>query len=319
MTKYIVSGYIGFDNFGDEAIAGVLVKNLKNLGAEKITLISSNPKKTSELYNVESTGMLNFFRPLLESDVLISGGGSLLQDVTSLKSLFYYLLIIMSALLIDKKVFIFAQGFTPFRTKIGEFLTKFVLRRCTAITVRDVNSWKMLAGWNIPAELVADPVFGIEIPDKEKHGIGVQLRGCEGLTDEFLNKLADEIKNRFGDKEITLISLQDNIDLPVLEKFASRGLNVKILKNLTVQEALEKISSLEYLVGMRFHACLAGIKSGVKILGVNYDIKVKTLAQETGFPLAELDGQNLSESFDKMFEIKPYEYRIPEFKFPALL
>ena len=25
MTKYVVSGYIGFDNFGDEAIAKVLV------------------------------------------------------------------------------------------------------------------------------------------------------------------------------------------------------------------------------------------------------------------------------------------------------
>lgn len=45
MTKYIVSGYIGFDNFGDEAIAKVLVDRLKHEGAEKITLISSNPEK----------------------------------------------------------------------------------------------------------------------------------------------------------------------------------------------------------------------------------------------------------------------------------
>lgn len=320
MTKYIVSGYIGFDNFGDEAIAGVLVKNLKNLGAEKITLISSNPKKTAALYGVQSVGMLNFFHALLESDVLISGGGSLLQDVTSLKSLFYYLLIIMTALLFNKKVFIFAQGFTPFRTKIGEFLTRFVLKRCTAITVRDVNSWKMLAGWNIPAELVADPVFGIDIPENgEKQGIGIQLRSCEGLTDEFLNKLADEIKNRFGDKEITLISLQDNIDLPVLEKFASGRLKTRILKNLTVQEALDEISSLEYLIGMRFHACLAGVKTGVKVLGINYDIKVQTLAQEAGFPLLELNSKNFSEGFDKLFELNPYNYRIPEFKFPALI
>jgi polysaccharide pyruvyl transferase WcaK-like protein len=29
MTKYVVSGYIGFDNFGDEAIASVLAKHLK--------------------------------------------------------------------------------------------------------------------------------------------------------------------------------------------------------------------------------------------------------------------------------------------------
>ena len=38
MTKYIVSGYIGFDNFGDEAIAKVLTDRLKKSGAEKIAL-----------------------------------------------------------------------------------------------------------------------------------------------------------------------------------------------------------------------------------------------------------------------------------------
>ena len=36
MTKYVISGYIGFDNFGDEAIVKVLTSHLKNLNAEKI-------------------------------------------------------------------------------------------------------------------------------------------------------------------------------------------------------------------------------------------------------------------------------------------
>ena len=120
MTRYVVSGYIGFDNFGDEAIASVLTSNQKKIGAEKITLISSNPPKTSKLYGVESTGMFGFVKPIKDSDVLISGGGSLLQDVTSLKSLVYYLGIIMTALFFRKKVIIYAQGFTPFRTKIGK-------------------------------------------------------------------------------------------------------------------------------------------------------------------------------------------------------
>ena len=78
-------GYIGFDNFGDEAIASVLIANLKKNGAEKITVLSSNPIKTANLYGVNSEYFLKFFKPILETDVLISGGGSLLQDVTSLK------------------------------------------------------------------------------------------------------------------------------------------------------------------------------------------------------------------------------------------
>ena len=104
MTKFVISGYIGFDNFGDEAILKVLTTHLKNSGAEKITVLSSNSHKTARLYEVYSANYLKFVKPILESDVLISGGGSLLQDLTSLKSLIYYLVIIMTALILNKKV-----------------------------------------------------------------------------------------------------------------------------------------------------------------------------------------------------------------------
>ena len=113
MTKYVVSGYIGFDNFGDEAIAKVLVDRLKHEGAEKITLISSNPEKTAKLYGVEACPMLKFFDSIKNSDVLVSGGGSLLQDVTSFKSLLYYLGVIYTAIILGKKVEIYSQGIGP--------------------------------------------------------------------------------------------------------------------------------------------------------------------------------------------------------------
>ena len=308
MTKYVVSGYIGFDNFGDEAIARVLTQNLKQRGANKITLISSNPKKTAKLYGVESVGMFGFLKPIINCDVLISGGGSLLQDVTSLKSLIYYLGIIMTALFFRKKVIIFAQGFTPFRTKIGKLLTKFVLKRCHKITVRDKKSQELLSGMGIDSTLVSDPVFGINVPQKEKKCIGLQLRSFPTLTDEFVEKLVNEITTRFPDEEIRLISLQDSIDLPVLDKIRGICKGVKILKNLTVDEAIEEISSLKYLVAMRFHACLIAAKAGVSVTGINYDVKVETLAKTLGFPLIELNGEGLQEGFESAGN-----YTIPEF------
>ena len=142
MTKYVISGYIGFDNFGDEAILKVLTTYLKSNNVEKITALSANPTKTSELYDIESHNFLEFYKPIFESDILISGGGSLLQDITSLKSLIYYLAVIVTALVLNKKVIIFAQGFTPFRTRIGKFLTKFVLKSSAIsfiISTKDVN------------------------------------------------------------------------------------------------------------------------------------------------------------------------------------
>ena len=242
MTKYVVSGYIGFDNFGDEAIAKILVSYLKSTDAEKITYISSNPQKTSQTLEVTSVRMLDFVKPILESDVLISGGGSLLQDITSLKSLIYYLVVILTALLFGKKVVIFAQGFTPFRTKLGKFFTKLILKYCDKISVRDFQSQEYLWTMGISSKLVSDPVFALEIPHQEKKEIGIQLRNNSYLTDSFLNKLAKEIAQNFPDKEIKLISLQDNLDLEVLNKFKNileeAGVKSIIIKNLGVNEAI---------------------------------------------------------------------------------
>lgn len=320
MTKYVISGYIGFDNFGDEAIAGCLTEHLKQLGAEKITVISANPGKTSRLFGVNSVKFLDFIRPIMESDVLISGGGSLLQDITSLKSLIYYLSVIMTAIVSGKKVFIFAQGFTPFRTKIGEILTKFVLKHCYKITVRDKNSQIMLDKMGIHSEIISDPVFSININPCEKHGLGVQIRSFKTLNEDFVESLAKEIAYNFKETEVKLFSLQDNIDLPAVEKLAELlagyGVTSKIYKNMSVFEVISEISGLEYLIGMRFHADIIGVKSYTKVLGINYDIKVKSLAEEVGFPYINMIGCEAAEGIKKLLKVNPEEYNLPEFKFP---
>jgi len=319
MTKYVISGYIGFDNFGDEAIASVLVNHLKQIGAEKITYISSNPNKTSTLYDVNAVGMLNFIPAIFKSDVLISGGGSLLQDITSLKSLVYYLLVILTALVFRKKVLIFAQGFTPFRTKIGELLAVSVLKSCDEITVRDKKSQEYLETKGIVSTLVADPVFGLKTPlNKKKEIVGIQLRAYNTLTDKFLENLADEVARRFADKDIEIISFQDQLDLDVSKKFKKmlkkRNVKSKIKNNLSIKKAVKKFSEMECLVAMRFHACLLGVKTGVKVLSINYDEKVEKLAQEVGFPILSLTENNFVEKFELLNTLDVNKYNIPKFE-----
>ena len=321
MTKYLVSGYIGFDNFGDEAIAKALVEKIlsgnfddeygivSSDNEEKfITLISSNPEKTSSLYCVDSCKMLEFFKPLINSDVLISGGGSLLQDVTSKKSLFYYLGIIYLGIILRKKVVIFSQGIGPINSTIGKFLTKFALKNCYKISVRDEKSLNLLNNWHINASLVKDPILEIDLPNKQQKGIvGIQLRRFPTLSDKFLTSLADEIVKNFSDKRIEIYSFQDSIDLSVCEDFKrllnKKGLvNVEVYRNLSINEVFDKISMLEYLIAMRFHANVVGIKAGVKTLAIDYDIKVKKLAEEFHLPLLELTEYDFSKQFDELIK-----------------
>lgn len=324
MTRYVISGYIGFDNFGDEALAGVLINHLKETGAEKITVLSANPEKTSRLYGVKSCSMLKFLYPILSSDVLISGGGSLLQDITSLTSLIYYLIIIMTAIIFHKKVIIFAQGFSKFRTQIGEILTSYALKKCSKISVRDKQSQDCLKALGIESVLVSDPLFGMQCPQNISHsGIGVQLRNCRGICDEFLSALAEEISINFKNQEIKLFSFQDNIDLPILERFAeyltSNGCIIKIYKNLSVTEVIHEVSKLEYFIGMRFHSCLISTKSGVKTLGINYDTKVSNLANNIGFPIINMYGCEVKNGIEELVNQNPGSYSIPEFIFELAL
>ena len=51
MKKVLVSGYIGFDNFGDEAIFYALQKHLKELDFS-ISAICNNPEKIKKQYNI---------------------------------------------------------------------------------------------------------------------------------------------------------------------------------------------------------------------------------------------------------------------------
>ena len=132
MSKRVVlSGYYGFKNFGDEEILSVLINKLQEL-KQMITVISSDPQYTKKQYkhirSVYTFDIKNIIFLIAKSDILISGGGSLLQDTTSIKSLLYYLFIIFIALLFGKKVIIFAQGIGPITTPLGKFLTKILLK-----------------------------------------------------------------------------------------------------------------------------------------------------------------------------------------------
>ena len=97
MKNILVSGYIGFNNFGDEAIFYALSSHLKKLG-HNISVLCNNPEQTKNNYQVKTYHYkkpLEIIKAVLKCNILISGGGSLLQNKTSNFSLFYYLFIIV--------------------------------------------------------------------------------------------------------------------------------------------------------------------------------------------------------------------------------
>jgi len=306
--KILISGYYGFDNFGDEAILGVLVKKLYEMKTD-VRVLTKIPTKTASLYGVKATlyfCLIQVIYRLKECDILISGGGSLLQDVTSLKSLLYYLWVINTALFFKKKVIIFAQGIGPINNKIGAFLTKNTLKKCSLITVRDEKSLFLLRGWGINTNLVCDPLFNLSlVGSMPSNRVGVQLRGFKTLKENLLIKLAEQINKDFSDKEIEIYSFQDSLDLSVCKHFEIllKALNpqikTKLIFNQTSAEILDKISKLDYMIAMRFHASLIALKYGIKTFAICYDEKVEKLALEAKIPAVSMLA---TEDYDYLFK-----------------
>ena len=306
--KYCISGYYGFDNFGDETILKILVENLKKFDSQ-ITVFSSNPLKTSknlDVNSVKSFDLKGVIKSLKSSDCLISGGGSLLQDVTSKKSLIYYLGVIFLAQLFKKKTIIFAQGIGPINDNFLQKITKILLKKADYISVRDEKSLALLNTWGINANLCSDPVWNIELKKVEKTDkIGIQLRDFSLLNDEFLINLAENINKNYSDKEILILSLQNKLDLDVCNKFSdilkgiNSKINCKVVENTSNEEVINIISSLNTLIAMRYHACLIGVQAQANLLPISYDIKVESLANL--FDLKSLSLGDLNQN-NKIFD-----------------
>lgn len=316
MKKILISGYYGFDNFGDDAILHVLVSELKkHLNVPRITVISNNPAKTSRIYDVNSVHRFNLkeiIKRIKTCNVFISGGGSLLQDTTSFQSLLYYLILIFLAKYFGKKTIIFAQGIGPISTIFGRFLTRTVLAKVDLISVRDKESQLFLKRLGVNSVLATDPAWCLEISTEEllvkveKINIGVQLRGWKSLTNKNVNIIADIISEKFNDEKncINLISLQDTHDLEIMQRLKNILLKkhlkseVKIFSSLTMNQSINLLGTLDYLLGMRFHACLIAAIFNVPTLALSYDPKVTSLALEAKMPFVNINALNKNKEKD---------------------
>lgn len=164
----VISGYYGFDNVGDEAILYSIIHALKKVQPDiNITVLSNDPDKTKQTYGVNSVTRKNLLairQVIKQSDGLISGGGSLLQDVTGPFSIPYYTGVIQLAKWHRKPVFIYAQGMGPINRKLSKWIVRITLNRADHITVRDDNSRNLLKsiGIKLDPRIAPDPVLGLD-------------------------------------------------------------------------------------------------------------------------------------------------------------
>ena len=307
MSKILISGYYGFANAGDEAMLTAIVCGLKAAQKDvEITVLSGRPAITATKHKVNAINRfapVAFLRALWHTDLLLSGGGSLLQDVTSSRSLFYYLSILFLGKLLGKKVMLFAQGIGPINSPLARKLTRFICKDLALITVRDDGSLEELKNMGFQDNEVlvtSDAVFSLPEANRElgqkillqkklgaKPLLGFALRhwqGEERFSKEFA-KAADALQSKY-EAQIVFIPLQFPVDLEFAKQVRAQMRNaseVSILEgDFTTEEYLAIISNLRMLIGMRLHALVFAALCNVPFLAISYDPKVDRFVHGMG-------------------------------------
>ena len=308
MNKIVISGYYGFANAGDEAMLTSIVRALRGVQPDiDLTVISGNPAETAAKHKVKSIYRFNFceiYNAVKNADMLLSGGGSLLQDVTSLRSLFYYLFIISMGKMAGKKVLLYSHGIGPIRNALARRLTKFVCGKADLITVRDADSEAELLkmgfdGSNIM--VTADSVLALPVADKaigqkiladagvdlSKPVLGISVRPWADDINCF-KVIAAALKQfkQQHDAQIVLLPLQYPTDLKscaALADFLKMESGIFFLdKPFTTEEFLSLIGNFKLLLGMRLHALVFAAVMKVPLLAISYDPKVDAFVNTAG-------------------------------------
>lgn len=292
MKNILLAGYYGFGNLGDEAILEMFLKYFRDSGnINKIVVLSGNPEETNKKYDVDSINRYNIISvisSLFKSDALVFGGGSLLQDVTSKRSIHYYLFLIRLAKIMGKKVVLLSQGIGPISHEYNLKCAGRALKKADIITVRDNMSMDILETMNIEKSKIkfsADPVIGLgftrEIKSSDrKTRVCFTLRNWKDveLTDEIC-RVVEKLYN--DDIECVFICFYYNMDLFLIDELEKKlGNKAKFIKSrLSTQEAMEIIKSVDLLVGIRLHALILSASANVPFVALSYDPKIDQFLQ----------------------------------------
>lgn len=360
--KLVISGYYGFRNSGDEAVLKSILTALEeesqrsNVTIEPIVL-SGDPESTTSMYGVRAVHRMKLKEvreAIKESDGLISGGGSLLQDATGLKSIPYYLGVIKLAQWLKKPTFIYAQGIGPINRKMFNPMIRSVFKACNYVSVRDEQSAEYLRGlglqWN-QIHVVPDPVMGLPLPEakvEEVSSVAVNAQGASvhtklpviGVSVRFwesdrkeLTAIAAGLKKLCSKKAVHLRFMPFHLPIDeqasrfvmeMLGDLGNKGSEVSITKDLTdPQLMLQEVSNCDVVIGMRLHSLIYAASQYVPPVGISYDPKIDQfmlrLDSETVGSTDALDGDKLAKTVANLLDqrsqwLKEHEEGITELK-----
>lgn len=325
----VICGAYGRGNAGDDAILEAILQEMRAIDPDMpITVLTKDPKATRLTYRVRTAGrmdVLTWKKAMRHAGLYINGGGSLIQDVTSRRSLWFYLHNIQAAHKAGCKVQMYGCGIGPVLREQHRKLAASVLNASVdVITLREPDSLKELQSMGVTKPeilLTADPALTLPAASEDEidsvllragippHGkyLCFALRNWKGFEDKA-PLFAQAAKYAYETYGLTPVfaAVEKHLD-PVAGRLAATGLDIPhyFLDDAgSAGTIIGALSRMQAVVSMRLHALIFAAGQGIPLAGVVYDPKVSAflryIGQENFLDLDALTADALKAMIDRM-------------------
>lgn len=326
--RVVICGAYGRGNAGDDAILLAILTELRSIDPDlSFQVFSRNPMETRRTYRVNAFYTFNGFQAIRyfrKAKFFINGGGSLMQDVTSNRSLWFYLWTLAAAKRHHCPVIMYGCGIGPIQREGNRRRAAKVMNRYVdSITLRDPDSLKELEVLGVtrpaialsadttvslpaaPPEVIDGILNSRGIPADGKY-IGFILRPWPGFDSRArdLAQAADYAYEKYGLTPL-FFPIEPRLDIAAAQKVIQKmkAPHHVLTEAFTAAQTIGILSRMQVVVSMRLHGLIFSASQGVPLVGIVYDQKVSSFLSYIGQDLYEgldqLTQQRLEDLIDQ--------------------
>lgn len=326
----VLCGAYGRGNAGDEAILKAILTELRSLDPDlPICVMTRRPQQTRLSYRTEAVylfDVLSYRKKMASCKLYINGGGSLIQNVTSRRSLWFYLNTLKTARKLGCKVMMYGCGIGPVNYKFDRrYAGRIINENVDAITLRDQHSINELSslGVTVPhITLAADPTVSLPsvspehaiemlrsagLKPDEQHYLGITVRPWPSFESKthIIAEAAEYVYHTYGLIPV-FIPIESHRDVSAAMQVAAHLKDVPytILSDCAhAEQSIALFSQMDVVMSMRLHALVFSAAHGVPLVGIVYDPKVSSflefVGQDLHTPLEQLEAARLKAHLDQ--------------------
>ncbi|MCI5499174.1 MAG: polysaccharide pyruvyl transferase CsaB [Clostridiales bacterium] len=316
--RVIICGAYGRGNAGDDAILLAILTELRAINPDlSFQVFSRNPLETRKTYRVNAFYIFHVWKALYHfkrAKFFINGGGSLMQDVTSFRSLWFYLWTLAAAKRHGCPVIMYGCGIGPIRNSGNRVRAAKVMNRYVdAITLRDPDSLKELEVLGVtqpkialsadttvslpaaPGDVIDGILDSLGIPVGGNY-VGFVLRPWPGfeVKAKDIAAAADYVYETYGLTPV-FFPIEPRLDVTAAQRVVSRmkAPYYMFTEPYTAAQTIGILARMKVVVSMRLHGLIFSAGQGVPLVGIVYDQKVISFLSYIGQDLYE-DLHNLT-------------------------